>query len=403
MDASVTETYLGEWKNDKRTGFGISERSDGLRYEGEWFNNRKYGYGVTTFRDGSKEEGKYKNNVLITSQKKKHLFLIRSAKFRERIEAAVNAAQRASKIALQKADIAISRTATARGKAELADIAAEHAREDSELAQQTARQFAPDFRQPGLERLRNREIPKYVPPPQDSMPGKSILHKTATVDQSSGTTPIKSASLAVDPTSTATTTTTNATPASVANNTASSVMQSIRRTSMKPLPQNQLPMQNQIPNQVPLANQASMNQLNAQQTSLTSQNPYQQYPYQQQNPAPMNQYPNSIPNQYQSNQYSQQHQFVQNNPYQTQYQPANPSQVEQYPDYQQQQQQQPIGSHDFQNLQAYPSQQVTRNVGLPGLSWLPHAQLSTTRNNSIYASPLFAYANTVFLFVFFFF
>ena len=30
MDASVTETYLGEWKNDKRTGFGISERSDGL-------------------------------------------------------------------------------------------------------------------------------------------------------------------------------------------------------------------------------------------------------------------------------------------------------------------------------------------------------------------------------------
>lgn len=102
---------MGEWKNDKRSGFGISERSDGLRYEGEWFNNKKYGYGVTTFRDGTKEEGKYKNNVLITSQKKKHLFLIRSAKFRERIDAAVNAAQRASKIALQKADIAISRYA----------------------------------------------------------------------------------------------------------------------------------------------------------------------------------------------------------------------------------------------------------------------------------------------------
>lgn len=370
MDASVTETYLGEWKNDKRTGFGISERSDGLRYEGEWFNNRKYGYGVTTFRDGNKEEGKYKNNVLITSQKKRHLFLIRSAKFRERIEAAVSAAQRASKIALQKADIAISRTATARGKAELADIAAEHAREDSELAQQTARQFAPDFRQPGLERLRNREIPKYVPPPQDSVPGKSILHKAASVDQPSGATPIKSASLAVDSTTTATTTTSNATPASVANNTASSVMQSIRRSSMKPLPQNQLPlMQNQIPNQVPLTNQTSMNQLNAQQTSLTGQNPYQQYSYQQQNvsqnPAPVSQYPNNIPNQYQPNQYSQQHlqhqQFIQNNPYQSLYQPTNPSQVEQYSGYQQQQQQQqPIGSHDFQNLQAYPSQQVTR-------------------------------------------
>lgn len=100
---------MGEWKNDKRTGFGISERSDGLRYEGEWVANRKYGYGVTTFRDGTREEGKYKNNVLITSQKRKYMFLMRSAKFRERVDSAVNDAQRASKIASQKADIAISR------------------------------------------------------------------------------------------------------------------------------------------------------------------------------------------------------------------------------------------------------------------------------------------------------
>lgn len=146
MDPSVTETYMGEWKNDKRSGFGISERSDGLKYEGEWYNNKKYGYGVTTFNNGEKEEGKYKNNVLITSQKKKHLFLMRSAKFRERIDAAVNAAQRASKIALQKADIAITRTATARGKAEQADIAAAQAREDSYVAEEVARRYAPDFK-----------------------------------------------------------------------------------------------------------------------------------------------------------------------------------------------------------------------------------------------------------------
>lgn len=137
---------MGEWKNDKRSGFGISERSDGLKYEGEWYNNKKYGYGVTTFSNGEKEEGKYKNNVLITSQKKKHLFLMRSAKFRERIDAAVNAAQRASKIALQKADIAITRTATARGKAEQADIAAAQAREDSYIAEEVARRYAPDFK-----------------------------------------------------------------------------------------------------------------------------------------------------------------------------------------------------------------------------------------------------------------
>ena len=103
------DLHEGCYKEDKRCGFGISERSDGLKYEGEWFNNRKYGYGVTTFRDGTKEEGKYKNNILITSNQKRHLFLIRSAKFRERIDSAINASQRASKIALQKADIAISR------------------------------------------------------------------------------------------------------------------------------------------------------------------------------------------------------------------------------------------------------------------------------------------------------
>lgn len=151
LEPSVVETYMGEWKNDKRCGFGVSERSDGLKYEGEWYNNRKYGYGVTTFKDGNKEEGKYKNNVLITSNKKKHVFLIRSAKFKERIEAAVAAAQRAAKIAMQKEDIGISRTATARGKAEQADIAAVHARQDSDVARVFAKQFAPEFQQPGVD------------------------------------------------------------------------------------------------------------------------------------------------------------------------------------------------------------------------------------------------------------
>lgn len=32
-DVNVTECYMGEWKADKRSGFGVSERSDGLRYE----------------------------------------------------------------------------------------------------------------------------------------------------------------------------------------------------------------------------------------------------------------------------------------------------------------------------------------------------------------------------------
>jgi junctophilin len=110
LDNNVVETYMGEWKADKRTGFGIAERSDGLKYEGEWFNNKKNGYGSTTFRDGTKEEGKYKNNTLVSDKRKPHkLFLLRSSKFRDKIDAALNNAMKAAANAQQKAEIAMAR------------------------------------------------------------------------------------------------------------------------------------------------------------------------------------------------------------------------------------------------------------------------------------------------------
>ena len=140
-DPSTVETYFGEWKNDKRSGFGICERTDGLRYEGEWYGNKKYGYGVTTFPDGTREEGKYKNNQLVTNIRKKHLFMMRSSKLRERIESAVLAAARAQQIALQKSDIAASRTATARAKSEQADYAASTAQNDAQMALIIAKQY----------------------------------------------------------------------------------------------------------------------------------------------------------------------------------------------------------------------------------------------------------------------
>ncbi|KAK3085576.1 hypothetical protein FSP39_005580 [Pinctada imbricata] len=155
-DVNVTETYYGEWKNDKRSGFGVSERSDGLKYEGEWFNNKKYGYGVTTFKDGAREEGKYKNNVLISSGKKNKLFLIRTSKLRERVDNAVLSAQRGAQIALQKADIAITRMANARGKAEQADQAAIKSEQDSDVARLKAKEYAPEFHQPGTDIMKKK-------------------------------------------------------------------------------------------------------------------------------------------------------------------------------------------------------------------------------------------------------
>lgn len=49
-DAQVTETYLGEWKNDRRCGFGVAERSDGLKYEGEWYVKNQWNVIFKIFR-----------------------------------------------------------------------------------------------------------------------------------------------------------------------------------------------------------------------------------------------------------------------------------------------------------------------------------------------------------------
>uniref|UniRef100_A0A3P9QCQ1 Junctophilin n=1 Tax=Poecilia reticulata TaxID=8081 RepID=A0A3P9QCQ1_POERE len=148
VDATATETYCGEWKNDKRTGFGVSRRSDGLQYEGEWLSNKRHGYGCTTFPDGTKEEGKYKQNILV-SGKRKNLIPLRASKIREKVDRAVEGAQKAADISRQKAEIALSRTAHAQGKAEAAVGAAQKAHEESRMARVTAKQFSPSFQHPG--------------------------------------------------------------------------------------------------------------------------------------------------------------------------------------------------------------------------------------------------------------
>ncbi|XP_053282858.1 junctophilin-3 isoform X1 [Pleuronectes platessa] len=148
VDATATETYSGEWKNDKRTGFGSSRRSDGLQYEGEWLSNKRHGYGCTTFPDGTKEEGKYKQNVLV-SGKRKNLIPLRASKIREKVDRAVEGAQKAADISRQKSEIALSRTAHAQGKAEAAMGAAQKAQDESRMARVTAKQFSPSFQHPG--------------------------------------------------------------------------------------------------------------------------------------------------------------------------------------------------------------------------------------------------------------
>ncbi|KAF4075811.1 hypothetical protein AMELA_G00223030 [Ameiurus melas] len=171
MDATVTESYAGEWKNDKRSGFGVSERSDGTKYEGEWMNNKRHGYGCTIFQDGTREEGKYKHNTLVRGIKKQ-LIPLKNPKTKEKVDRAVEGARRAANVARTKVEIAVSRTAHARTKSESADQAAVAADQESDLARAIARELAPDFQQPGLEYIKQNftehvEEIKEAPPKEE--------------------------------------------------------------------------------------------------------------------------------------------------------------------------------------------------------------------------------------------
>ncbi|XP_016310054.1 junctophilin-2-like, partial [Sinocyclocheilus anshuiensis] len=157
IDATTTEVYMGEWKNDQRSGYGISERSSGLKYEGEWLNNQRHGYGCTTFAEGGKEEGKYVNNMLVKSVKKK-VIQLKGTKIKQKVECSVEGAQRAAAIAKQKAEIANSRTAHAKSKGDTADQAAIAANNESSIARVVARELSPSFHQPGPEYMKKRAL-----------------------------------------------------------------------------------------------------------------------------------------------------------------------------------------------------------------------------------------------------
>ncbi|KAG7323306.1 hypothetical protein KOW79_013008 [Hemibagrus wyckioides] len=157
IDATTTEVYMGEWKNDKRSGYGISERSSGLKYEGEWLDNQRHGYGCTTFAEGGKEEGKYVHNVLVKAVRKK-VIQLKGTKVKQKVERSVEGAQRAAAIAKQKAEIANSRASHARSKGEAAEQAAQASNNESSIARVVARELSPSFYQPGPEYLKKRAL-----------------------------------------------------------------------------------------------------------------------------------------------------------------------------------------------------------------------------------------------------
>ena len=57
--------YVGEWKDDVRTGIGTYTWSDGDKYVGEWKDNKHHGQGTYTYADGRRDAGFYLNGEYI--------------------------------------------------------------------------------------------------------------------------------------------------------------------------------------------------------------------------------------------------------------------------------------------------------------------------------------------------
>nr|XP_033486120.1 junctophilin-2 [Epinephelus lanceolatus] len=188
IDATTTEVYMGEWKNDKRSGYGISERSSGLKYEGEWLNNQRHGYGCTTFAEGGKEEGKYMNNMLVKAMKKR-VIQLKGTKIKQKVERAVEGAQRAAAIGKQKAEIAASRTAHSKAKAEGAEQAAQASNSESSIARLVAKELSPSFYQPGPEYLKKRVLHEAM---EGSENTETVMHEPLLAEEEPLPTPPES-------------------------------------------------------------------------------------------------------------------------------------------------------------------------------------------------------------------
>ncbi|VDP69048.1 unnamed protein product [Echinostoma caproni] len=157
---TLVEIYAGEWVEDKRTGFGIMERSNGYRYIGEWSQNQRHGYGVTYYPDGAQDEGQFQaDQITMRLTRKSKLQILRQTKLKEYVQDAIIRAIDAAKEAKSKA------TKLAQEKAKMARKAAEDAEEHllkarclSQQARELVRKSEPQFHQPGLDWEKKRQI-----------------------------------------------------------------------------------------------------------------------------------------------------------------------------------------------------------------------------------------------------
>lgn len=131
------QIYEGEWREDKRHGYGVIKCTGSYTYYGQWVRNARTGYGVLVFENGSKEEGQWQNGELIVALKRKKLHL-KSHQLETKVQTAHTQAIQAADTARNKAMLAESRASTAMGKAKMAQGVVATAEKNARQAREKA-------------------------------------------------------------------------------------------------------------------------------------------------------------------------------------------------------------------------------------------------------------------------
>ncbi|CAI8014759.1 Junctophilin-2 [Geodia barretti] len=132
---SNAQIYEGEWKDDRRHGYGVLKIVGHHTYYGQWEENMRSGYGVMIYgEEKRKEEGQWQRGKLVQKLKRRKLQL-KSKQLEAKVNQAHMNALQAAEAARSKADLAEGRANTASAKSRLAVRAAQQALKDAETAE----------------------------------------------------------------------------------------------------------------------------------------------------------------------------------------------------------------------------------------------------------------------------
>lgn len=134
---AIMQIYEGEWRDDKRHGYGVIKCVGSYTYYGQWSANTQTGYGVLVFENGVKEEGQWHNGQLIVALKRKKLH-IKSHQLETKVQTAHTQAIQAADTARNKALLAESRAGTALGKTKMSQGVVITAEKNAMLAKEKA-------------------------------------------------------------------------------------------------------------------------------------------------------------------------------------------------------------------------------------------------------------------------